>query len=137
MVYPSPTVMNPLSPSHSLSIALDARYVREKPSGIGAYVEALVERLPGLSRHDQFLFWAHRLAPRPLSTASNISEVTVRPGPASPLPLFWPQRYAPFDGVDVFHSPHNLMPRGVPCASVVTVHDVMSIEQPALHLQGF
>lgn len=119
-----------------LRIALDARYVREKPSGIGAYLEALVQRLPGLSREDHFLFWAHRLAPRPLSSAPNVSEVTVRRGPASPLVLFWPQRYASFDGIDVFHSPANIMPRGVPCASVVTVHDVMSIERPALHLQG-
>ena len=128
--------MHPASPSHSLRIALDARYVREKPSGIGAYVQALVERLPALSRNDHFLFWAHRLAPRPLSVASNTSEVTVRPGPASPWLLLWPQRYASFDDVDVFHSPHNILPRRVPCASVVTVHDVMSIERPALHLQG-
>ncbi len=99
-------------------------------------MEALVERLPGLSRTDHFFFWAHRLAPRPLSAASNTSEMTVRPGPASPRLLFFPQRYASFDGADVFHSPHNIMPRGVPCASVVTVHDVMSIERPALHLQG-
>src|SRR5207302_751843 len=28
------------------------------------------------------------------------------------------------------------MPRGLPCASVVTVHDVMAIERPDLHLQG-
>src|SRR2546430_12095164 len=41
-----------------------------------------------------------------------------------------------FTDVDVFHSPHNTMPRGLPCASVVTVHDVMAIERPDLHLQG-
>ena len=129
--------MSPTSSSRSLRIAIDARYVREKPSGIGAYVEALVERLPALGQEDHFHFWTHRLAPRPLSTAPNTSEETVRPGPASPLPLLWPERYASFDGVDVFHSPHNIMPCHLPCASVVTVHDVMSIERPALHLQGF
>src|SRR5206468_5440981 len=36
----------------------------------------------------------------------------------------------------VFHSPHNLLPRGVPCATVVTVHDVMAVERPDLHLRG-
>src|SRR5207245_10367833 len=54
----------------------------------------------------------------------------------SPWPLLWPRRYAPFDNVDVFHSPHNLLPRGVPAATVVTVHDVMAIERPDLHLKG-
>ncbi|MGI8889697.1 MAG: glycosyltransferase family 4 protein [Chthoniobacterales bacterium] len=127
---------SPKRSSAPLHIALDARYVREKPSGIGAYVQALVERLPGLSPADHFYFWAHRLARRPLSAAPNTSEITVRPAPASPWPLLWPQRYASFDEVDLFHSPHNMMPRNIPCASVVTIHDVMSIERPDLHLQG-
>src|SRR5450631_454568 len=120
----------------SITVAIDARYIREKPSGIGVYVKALVNRLPNAGPSDRFLFWAHRLATRPLSAASNTSEVTVRPGPASPWLLLWPQRYASFNDVDVFHSPHNMMPRHVPCASVVTIHDVMSIERPGLHLQG-
>ena len=30
-----------------------------------------------------------------------------------------------------------MMPRRVPCASVVTVHDVMAIEEPGMDLQGF
>jgi glycosyltransferase involved in cell wall biosynthesis len=122
--------------SKSIRVALDARYVREKPSGIGTYVQALVDRLPNLGANDQFHFWRHPLAPCPLSPASNTSEVIVRAAPPSPLLLFWPQRYASFNDVDVFHSPHNTMPRCVPCASVVTIHDVMSIDRPGLHLQG-
>ena len=119
-----------------MQIAIDARYIREKPSGIGTYVQALVERLPATGPDDRFLFWAHPLASRPLSPAANTRDVVVRPGPNSPLPIWWPAHYVPFDEVDVFHSPHNLMPRGVPCATVVTVHDVMAIERPDLHLRG-
>lgn len=119
-----------------MQVSIDARYVREKPSGIGVYVQALVDRLPRMAPSDRFLFWAHRLAKGPLSDAPNAAEVIVRPGPNSPWPLLWPRRYAPFDNVDVFHSPHNLLPRGVPCATVVTVHDVMAVERPDLHLQG-
>jgi len=119
-----------------MQIAIDARYVREKPSGIGVYVQALVDHLPALAPSDRFLFWAHPLAPRPLSTRSNTTDVTVRPGPGSPWPLVWPSRYAPFDGVDLFHSPHNLLPRGIRCPTVVTVHDVMAVERPELHLHG-
>ena len=120
----------------SIRVAIDARYVREKPSGIGAYVQALVERLPNLAPNDHFFFWAHPLAARPLSRAENTSTVTVRAGPNYPWPVMCPQHYASFAKVDVFHSPHNMMPRGLPCASVVTVHDLMAIEQPRLHLQG-
>ncbi len=126
----------PSRSTNSLRVAIDARYVREKPSGIGAYVHALVDRLPDLAHSDHFLFWAHPLAPRPLSRAANTSAVTIRAGPTAPWPVIWPQCYASFTNVDVFHSPHNTMPRGLPCASVVTVHDVMAIERPDLHLQG-
>lgn len=122
--------------SAPLRIALDARYVREKPSGIGAYVQALVDRLPALSPHDRFTFWAHPLAPRPLSSAPNADEVTVHAGPNSPFSAFRPRRDASFAGVDVFHNPHNLLPRGIPCASVVTIHDVMALEEPRMHLRG-
>ncbi|HXA08610.1 MAG TPA: glycosyltransferase family 1 protein [Chthoniobacterales bacterium] len=128
--------MESSSPSRALRIAIDARYVREKPSGIGAYVQALVERLPSLAASDHFFFWAHPLAPRPLSPAPNTSATIVKAGPNSPWPVLWPEHYASFAEVDVFHSPHNLMPRGLPCASVITVHDVMALEEPAMHLQG-
>jgi glycosyltransferase involved in cell wall biosynthesis len=29
-----------------------------------------------------------------------------------------------------------MMPRGLPCSSVVTIHDLMAIERPRLHMQG-
>jgi glycosyltransferase involved in cell wall biosynthesis len=119
-----------------MRVAIDARYIREKPSGIGAYVQALVDRVPAQAPADHFRLWAHRLATRPLSPASNVDEVVVAPGPNSPLTIFWPRRYARFDDVDVFHAPHNLLPRGVPCATVVTVQDTMEIDRPDLHAQG-
>jgi glycosyltransferase involved in cell wall biosynthesis len=119
-----------------MRVAIDARYIWEKPSGIGAYVRALVDRLPREAPSDRFLLWAHPRATRPLSDAPNAEAITVRPGPNSPLTMLWPRRYAPFDGVDVFHSPHNVLPRGLACATVATIQDVMAIEHPGLHLQG-
>lgn len=50
--------------------------------------------------------------------------------------MWWPQRYADFSGVDVFHGPQNLLPCNLPCASVITVHDLMAIEAPHLYLKG-
>jgi glycosyltransferase involved in cell wall biosynthesis len=119
-----------------IRVAIDARYVCEEPSGIGIYVRALIDRLPVLARDDQFQLWAHPFAQRPLSNAPNVSEKTVRPGPNSPLTIFWPRRYADFEGVDVFHNPHDLLPVGLPCPTVVTVHDTMAIDHPKLKFQG-
>ncbi len=125
-----------LNSEESIRVAIDARYVREKPSGIGVYVQALVDRLPALAPNEQFVFWTNPRATRPLSPAANVTEVTVRANANSPWSLLWPKRYAPFDGIDLFHNPHNLLPRGLPCPSVVTVHDVMALEEPRLHLHG-
>ena len=52
---------SPNSPA-PLHVMLDARYLREKPSGIGSYVQALVERVPALAPDDRFTLWAHRRA---------------------------------------------------------------------------
>ena len=83
-----------------MHIAVDCRYVRERPSGIGRYVQALVDRLPREAPEDRFLFWAHRLAARPLSSASNVREHTVPVEPSSLWTLLWPNRHASFDGVE-------------------------------------
>lgn len=115
-----------------MRIAIDCRYIRERPSGIGGYIEALLERLPRLAPEDQFHCFSHRLARRPLSTAANVSEECMPAEPNSAWSLWWPKRYACFEGLDLFHSAHNTLPRGLPCPSVVTIHDLMAIERPDL-----
>ena len=73
-----------------MRVGLDCRYIRERPSGIGTYVQALVDRLPVLGPSDHFVFWAHSLAPGPLSSAPNVTETTVAIEPNSPLTMLWP-----------------------------------------------
>jgi hypothetical protein len=38
---------------------IDARCVRSRPSGIGSYVSALIERLPSLAPEEQLRLWTH------------------------------------------------------------------------------
>ena len=118
-----------------MRIAIDCRYIRERPSGIGAYVRGLVDRLPERSDRE-FVLWTHRLAPRPLARASNAREVVVRGGPTSPVSLYWPRLHASFDGIQLLHNPHSVLPSRVPCPSVVTIHDVLALDSPRLHRPG-
>ena len=122
--------------SKTMQVAVDCRYIRERPSGIGAYVEALAQRLPRNAPSVQFVFWKDSRARGPLSTARNVREVTVGVGPNSPLTILWPALYASLDGYELFHNPHNILPRGVRCPSVVTVHDVLAIDNARLHRRG-
>ena len=115
-----------------MRVAIDCRYIRERPSGIGAYVEAIVRVIPQMAPSDEFVLWAHRLARRPLTNASNVSEIIVPVEPNSLWTIWWPQRYASFDGIDLFHAAHNILSRHVPCATVVTIHDLLPIDYPEL-----
>ena len=115
-----------------MHISIDCRYLRERPSGIGAYVQALVDRMPAAAPHDRFHLWAHPLAARPLSTAPNVAETRVGAEANGPQTLAWPSRLVDLRNVDVLHAPFNILGRGVGCASVVTVHDVMWLLRPGL-----
>ena len=111
--------------------SIDDRYIRERPSGIGSYVRALVDRIPPMAHEDSFLLWADPRAPRPLSRERNVREVTVAAGANSLQTLLWPSRLADLADVDVLHAPFNLLGRGLRCATVVTVHDLIWLLTPA------
>lgn len=116
----------------TVRFAIDCRYIRERPSGIGAYVQALIDRMPQRAPNDELVLWAHPAAPQPLHEAANVTETVVR-ARANNLPwLFFPRRLAPFEGIDLLHAPSNVLPRNIPCRSVVTVHDLMWLDTPQL-----
>ena len=120
-----------------MRVAIDCRYVRERPSGIGAYVEALIARLPALAPEVNFLLWAHRRAPQPLSSAANVQAAVVAPEPNSLWTLLWPARYGPLAAVDVIHAAHTVLPRRLTMATVATIHDLLALENPHLHRRGW
>lgn len=115
-----------------MKVTVDCRYVRERPSGIGAYVQALVDRLPALCPRARFSLWVDPRAPRPLSPSPRVTETVVR-APANGLrTLLCPTLLADVGDADVLHAPFNLLGRGLPCPTVVTVHDLMWLVAPAL-----
>jgi glycosyltransferase involved in cell wall biosynthesis len=117
-----------------MQIAVDCRYICERPSGIGAYVRALVQRIPALAPDISFVFWRHPTAPDgKLSAAPNVTEHTSFGTPNEPFSLLFPSFFGPITA-DVFHSPHNILGRGigVRSAAVTTVHDLMWVTSAEL-----
>ncbi|MEI9935667.1 MAG: glycosyltransferase family 1 protein [Pseudomonadota bacterium] len=109
---------------------IDARYVSSRPSGIGNYVAALIARLPALAPEARFHLWAHPECPVPV-TAPNVT-TSVVPAAADGLrTLLMPAALDPLSNDDVVHFPFSLLGRGLPCASVVTIHDLMWLEHAA------
>jgi len=120
-----------------MQVGIDCRYLRSRPSGIGTYVQALVDRLPGAAPSDAFVLWAHASARRPLSRAPNVREVTVGVEPNSLWTILFADRYASFGSLDVFHGAHNLLPYGLPCPGVLTLHDLLPLDRPDLDDRGY
>ena len=85
--------------------------------------------MPGLSPEARFHLWTHPERPEPV-VAPNVT-CTVVPAVADGLrTLLAPASIEDLSPSDVLHFPFSLLGRGVPCASVVTIHDLMWLEQP-------
>lgn len=111
-------------------IALDCRYLGPRPSGIGEVVAALVRHLPGLAPEHEFIFLRNALRHEPLSGAANVREIVVRAAANGPVTLLHLPLAADLRGVDLFHAPANILPGGLACPAITTVHDVMWLTHP-------
>ena len=111
-------------------VCLDCRYLGDRPSGIGECVNALVEHLPALAPD-----WRFRLLRSPrrrdsLSAAANCEEVVVKAAANGPASAWWLPRIVDLAGIDLFHAPANILPRGLPARCLTTVHDIMWLTHP-------
>src|SRR5262245_21042635 len=113
-----------------MRFVVDARYAGPKPSGIGAYVRAVGQRLPELAPAERFHFWI-RPGAEALAAGSNVTHRTVTAAPSSLVTLAGPRFLDTLADDDVFHTPANVLGFGVPCPAIVTVHDVMWIKHVA------
>jgi glycosyltransferase involved in cell wall biosynthesis len=112
------------------TIAIDCRYIRERPSGISPYVQALVDHLPELAPDLRFLFIKHPKAPARLSNAPNAREVVYPYEATGPMTMWGMPFTLDLTGVSLFHATFNVMPAGLRTKTVTTVHDVMWVQHP-------
>jgi glycosyltransferase involved in cell wall biosynthesis len=112
-------------------VCVDCRYIRERPSGIGVWVQVLVDYLPGLAPDLHFLFMKHPKGPERLSPAPNVSECVVPQEANGPATMFWLPRIVDLRGVDLYHNTFGIMPHGMPIPTVVSVPDIMQITHPS------
>lgn len=116
-----------------LNIVFDARSITTRKSGIGNYAQALLEHMVPRAEDMRFLVLSHPDVREPLLEHERVRQLPF-PGETKSLrtvfQLGW--RNAGFRGHDLYHSPADLVPLGLRCPSVVTLHDLMWIEAPEL-----
>lgn len=118
--------------ARAMRVAVDVRYVRRKPAGIGSYVLAIATRMPARAADIEFTYFAHPEFQNAFGAHSNLKVVAAAGDPQGPVTMFAPSRLFPIDECDVFHSPQNILGRGIRARTVVTVHDLMWLLHPHL-----
>jgi glycosyltransferase involved in cell wall biosynthesis len=111
-------------------IVVDVRYIRERPSGISPYAQALVDLLPSLAPDLQFHFLKHPRAPARLSRESNVRETVVPYDCNGPVTMWGLPRVVDFAGAQLYHGTFNIQPAALPVPAVISLHDVMWLKYP-------
>jgi glycosyltransferase involved in cell wall biosynthesis len=93
-------------------------------------VAALITRLPALAPKARFHLWTHPECPTPVSAPNVTTSVVAAPADGVRT-LLMPSTLGELSADDVVHFPFSLLGRGLPCNSVVTIHDLMWLERAA------
>ena len=112
-------------------VMIDARYLNGSHSGIGRYTEQLIRHLVALDDTLRLRLITDPRRPRPMRH-ERIDHQTFWAAPNSLSTRHLLARRIDFSGVDLFHSPFNILPAGLPVPAVFTLHDIMWLLDPGL-----
>jgi glycosyltransferase involved in cell wall biosynthesis len=124
-----------------MRIGFDATALPAEPVGAGRYIVRLARALAAQGAEHELIIFVQR--PRralidtpPLQNVQWVETQEVRPA----LRLLWEQTILPQLvrrlNLDLLHSPHYTRPLFLPCASVVTFHDMTFFLYPQLHTRA-
>jgi len=124
-----------------MRIGIDATALPPQPVGAGNYIIQLIRALASLKVNDEFVIFAQQRGQALISLPENDSFEWIILEDRNPgSRLIWEQTLFPQlirrSGVDLLHSMHYTRPVRVPCASVVTFHDMTFFLYPELHTRA-
>jgi len=112
----------------STTVMMDGRYLGPKPSGIGRYCRELLQQMGELAPdHAWRAVVRHAGDEAPLKLDHTVRFDAEPYGPATSLLL---RRSLGRQPADLFHSPFHVLPTGLDCPSVLTMHDLFNFTQP-------
>lgn len=110
-------------------VMIDARYLNGQASGIGRYTENLIRELLRLDSRLRISLITSPARPEPLCHPRIKSQTFSAPA-NSLATRFFLSRKVDFRGVDLFHSPFNILPAELPVPALFTLHDIMWLLDP-------
>ncbi len=124
-----------------MRIGLDATALPPQPVGAGNYIIQLIRALSAMVVEEELVVFTQRRGPDLIDLPEDNSVEWVIVEDRSPgSRLIWEQTRFPKliqkSGVDLLHSLHYTRPIRLPCASVVTFHDMTFFLYPELHTRA-
>ena len=124
-----------------MRIGIDATAMPRQPVGAGIYMINLVRTLAELKKDFDLIVFHHRSANEQLGPGNNHKFLSVEITDRSPAArIIWEQAFLPQLArrykLDLLHSLHYTRPYFLPCASVVTFHDMTFFLYPMLHTRA-
>jgi glycosyltransferase involved in cell wall biosynthesis len=120
-----------------MRIGIDATALPPNPVGAGNYIIQLVRALAALEPEHQFTIFVQQSGRNLIGDLPQHVHWVVVPNLSPAVRLLWEQVRLPAlvkrSAVDLLHSPHYTRPAVLPCASVVTFHDMTFFLFPELH----
>lgn len=111
-----------------MRLVLDARCLRFPLHGIARYTLNLIRQLP-LEAADQLLVLYHPATWRP-EPLKRVHWIPWTGGFFSPVAHWELRRFLKETNCSLFHSPSFLLPPGLPCPWVLTLHDLIHVQRP-------
>lgn len=107
-----------------MKICLDARFLSNKPTGIGEYSEHLINNLAAIDKSNEYIILVSSNYNPRLNVGSNFNIIQYDANPVSLKTLFSLSSFLAKNSIPVFHSLFPLAPLFYKGKLLVTVHDV-------------
>jgi glycosyltransferase involved in cell wall biosynthesis len=124
-------------PAVSMNFGIDLRPSLSRPTGVGAYVVSLAQRLPEAAPQDRFYLFSASLSERyPQRQWPGNVKLVDRAIPVRVLNSAWHRlEWPPLDTLvgaplDLVHSPHPLLLPARKAKRIVTIHDLFFLKHP-------
>ena len=114
-----------------LRVVIDARKVTGEDSGVGNYTRNLVQGLRAEDPNLELVLVQNSRRRSPAIEDLSVERIRVPFPHDSPLTPLTLKYFLRGRGFDVFHSPYEIAPLGLPRPMVVTVHDINWVVDPA------
>lgn len=113
-----------------MRVVFDARYLNARTSGVGTYCQNLLAELCELDSSLQFLVVTRKKGLVDSLPRIRGEELVLDAHPRSMRTLYHLPLRLRRERFDLFHGPFNILPSGLAAPTVVTVHDLMQLQNP-------